>query len=159
MTEEKRILYSRCGVGLCNRFDKWGLWAGIDKPSDCTPFAKDEIQNIMKDLGQGAVMAFMVVQDLTNTYYHISMNNIDDEWFWKVLCQPVPKQKWYVKVPHTTGNCCYCICNTADDRVLLRICDPKNPETYPTDIITTKFIDEEIKHYHLEDCERETVDE
>lgn len=147
MTEEKRILYSRCGIGLCKRFNKWNLWSGIDKPAGCTPFAKDEISTIMQDLGHEAVRAFMVAQDLTNTYYKISVDNIDEDWFWEILCKPVPKQRYNVIVPHTKNDM-YC----KNDLGLSVVSDA-------TDLDNCEFTEAEIKKYHLEDCKKELVDE
>lgn len=156
MTEERRILLSRCGVGLCNRFGKWALWAGIDKSSECTPFAKDEIQNIMKDLGCDAVRAFMVVQDLTNTCHNISVNNIDDEWFWEILCKPIPEKKWYVKVPHAHKTYYH---KWFDSDVLgAQSVQGVNDQLNQLDD-DCKFTEAEIKKYHLEDCERVPIDD
>lgn len=156
MTKEKRVLHSRCGIGLCKIFNKWDLWAGIDKPSECTPFAKDEIQDIMKDLGYEVVRAFMVVQDLTNTCHNISVNNIDDEWFWEILCKPIPEKKWYVKVPHAHKTYYH---KWFDNDVLGAESVQGVYDQLNNLDDSCEFTEAEVKKYHLENCKREAVDE
>jgi hypothetical protein len=145
MTEEKRI-FSKNGVKLVADFADNEDTTYEDYDSDILEFTQ-AVDKEPTPLTKSNLEAFMNyrINEYSDTGLLIKLIGVDE--FWNKYGEPVLEEKYFVYVPHT--NCeTYC----KNDLGLAIVSDD-------TDLDNCEFTEAEIKKYHLEDCEKELIDE